>query len=118
MRCGAMRLALQCLHTRARSLGRGLGARRRAVTALIIPFSALARFARCLSLARRRQLDTGSPRFGQADRDRLLGRSPAVLAFADVMHLLADKLARLRGGGLAFAFIAPRSLDRFLFGHR
>src|SRR5690349_13259714 len=41
---------------------------------------------------RRRQLHARSPRLREADRDRLLRRSRAVLPLADVVHLLADEL--------------------------
>jgi hypothetical protein len=40
-----------------------------------------------------------------------------VLAFADVVHLLADELARLRGFRLSFARVLVRSLDGIPFLH-
>jgi len=57
----------------------------------------------------RGQGDPGLPRFRQADRDRLLRRSRAVLALADVMNLLANELARLRRGSLATLPVPSRS---------
>src|SRR5262249_28470230 len=57
------------------------------------------------------------PRFGQSDRDRLLRRSCAVLAFAHVMDLFAHELAGLGGGTLALTTIAPGSLERSLLRH-
>ncbi|HEX7842760.1 MAG TPA: hypothetical protein VF469_35045, partial [Kofleriaceae bacterium] len=52
--------------------------------------------------ARRAQRNTGAARLRQTDRDRLLGRSRTVLAFPDVVHLLADELSR-RGRGASSA---------------
>jgi hypothetical protein len=40
-----------------------------------------------------------------------------VLAFANVMHLLADELSGLRARGLSFALVLLGSLDCFLIGH-
>src|SRR5687767_10633518 len=48
-----------------------------------------------------RQLHARLPRLRQTDRDRLLRRPRAVLAFTNVMDLLAHELARLRAGRLA-----------------
>src|SRR5262245_38157869 len=52
------------------------------------------------------QLHTGAPRLRQPDCDRLLRRTRAVLAFADVMDLFAHELAGLRRGRLALPFVA------------
>jgi hypothetical protein len=38
-----------------------------------------------------------------------------VLAFPNVFHLFAHKLARLSAGRFALAFIFSRSFDRFFF---
>src|SRR5689334_17899301 len=65
----------------------------------------------------RRQMDAGSPRFRQADGDRLLGRASAMLALANVLDFLAYEFARLRRRRLALAFIAFGPLECFLFGH-
>ena len=40
-----------------------------------------------------------------------------MLAFADVMHLLADELARLGRGCLAGALVGACALNGFLLGH-
>src|SRR5437667_457979 len=56
-------------------------------------------------------------RLGQADRDGLFGGSRAVLAFADVVHFLADKFTGLGRWGLAFAFIPGGAFERFFLGH-
>src|ERR1700675_1832138 len=58
-----------------------------------------------------------APLFAQADRDGLFRFLRAVLAFADVMDLLADEFALLGAGGLAFSAVLPRALQDFLFGH-
>jgi hypothetical protein len=64
-----------------------------------------------------RQLDAGAPRFGQADGDRLLRRSRAVLAFANMPHFFADELTRLSRRGFAFHSVAARATDDFAFRH-
>src|SRR5438552_1511976 len=87
------------------------------MTALVGALGALAGFLARFSLFRRRKIDTGAARLGQSNRDRLLCRSGAVLAFADVVHLLADELARLGGGGFAFALVASGAFEGFFFGH-
>jgi hypothetical protein len=69
------------------------------------------------SLLRRLELHAGAPRLGEADRDRLLGRSRPVLAFTDVVHLPAHELAGLRGWSLSLALVLFRAFDRFLLGH-
>ena len=55
--------------------------------------------------------------FGQTNGDRLLWRSGAVFAFADVFHFFAHKFARLSGRRLAFAIIFPRAFNYFFFWH-
>src|SRR5947199_10055405 len=40
-----------------------------------------------------------------------------MLAFADVMHLFADKLSCLRAGRFSFLFILLCAFQSFLFGH-
>src|SRR5262249_10900435 len=65
---------------------------------------------------RRRQRHAGAARLRQADGDRLLRRSRAVFALANVMDLLADELTRLRARRLPLPFVAPRPLDRLLLG--
>jgi len=70
------------------------------------------------AFARRWQIDTGTPRLRQADRDGLLGRASAVLALADVVHFLVDEFAGLCARRLAFALVAPGALDGLSFWHR
>ena len=74
-------------------------------------------YLRKSSLTRRRKIYPGPARFGQANRDRLLRRSRAVLAFANVFHLLTHKFTRLRARRFAFSFVFFRSFDRLLFRH-
>src|ERR1044071_9408896 len=76
-----------------------------------------ARSAAGCSPARRRQLHPGASRFGKPNRDRLFRAACAVLAFADVVHLFADKLARLRAGRFAFAAVPFSASQCFLFWH-
>jgi len=40
-----------------------------------------------------------------------------MLAFTDVMHLLADEFARLRARRLAGTLVCTGAFDRFLLGH-
>src|SRR5438034_119625 len=65
----------------------------------------------------RAQLHAGAARLGEPDRDRLLGRARPVLAFANVVHLLADEFPRLRAGGFSGALVLARPLDGSLFRH-
>jgi hypothetical protein len=67
----------------------------RPVAGCRIPFGLLARGLRRSVLIRRRQVDARAACLGQADRDRLLRRARTVLAFADVLDLLAHELAGL-----------------------
>src|SRR5215471_8369571 len=73
---------------------------------------------RRLAFLRRRKVDTGAPRFRQADRDGLLGRTSAVLSLADVIHFLVDEFAGLCARRLAFSLVAPGAFDGLSFGHR
>jgi hypothetical protein len=69
--------------------------------------------------ARRRswQLHTRASSLGETDRDGLLRRGCAVLALADVVHLLANELTCLRTRRLALTLVATRTPQRFLFRH-
>jgi hypothetical protein len=100
-----------------RPLRRGFGLGRGPVPAGIGSRCAFARpFAR-LALLWWRQIHAGPPRFRQADGYGLLGGPGPVLAFANVVNLLANKLAGLRGRRLAFALVLPRSLDGLFLWH-
>src|SRR5204862_4530941 len=70
---------------------------------------------RALALSGERH--AGAAGLGKADGDRLLGRARAVLAFPDVLELLANELARDGARGLAGAGFSPRALERAFFGH-
>src|SRR6185437_4702660 len=48
------------------------------------------------ALLRRLERDAGATRLRQPDRDRLPRRAGAMLAAADLLHLLADEFAGLR----------------------
>src|SRR5439155_567808 len=98
---GAPRLALEPLLHRARA------ARGRLVPRLL-------RGLLAASIGKRH---ARAARLGQADRDRLLGASRAVLSFADVVHLLLHELARRRARALTFAKIALCAPDGALFWH-
>src|SRR5438067_9027438 len=69
------------------------------------------------SLLRRGKLDAGTAGLREADRDRLLRRPCAVLAFANVFDLLAHKFASLCGSRFSFPFVLPYALDCFLLRH-
>jgi len=87
------------------------------------PSTALCEIALCLALCSlraafwRRQIYSGPSRLGQTNGDRLLWRSGAVLAFPDVFHFFAHKLARLSAGRFAFALILARSFNCFFIWH-
>jgi len=70
-----------------------------------------------LPLLRRFQLYACPPRLRQANRDRLLSGTRAVLALTNVFHLLPDKLARLRRRSFSFARVLAGALYGSLFGH-
>ena len=72
---------------------------------------------RRLGLTRGAQLDARAARLRQADRDRLLRRSRAMLAFTDVVDLLADELAGLRRGRLALPLVPACPLDSLFLRH-
>lgn len=110
--------ALQGVLNCARPLRRRLSLRRRAMSAGIGPLSALPRPLARLPLFRRRQIDTGPPRFGQSNRNRLLRRSRAVFPFANVLDLLANKLAGLRAGRFSLALISRHTLQGLLLRHK
>jgi hypothetical protein len=101
VRGGAARLAPQRLRDGARPTGGRPGLRARHLSAV----------------GRRPQLDAGAPRLGETDRDRLLRRSGAVLAFTDVTDLLAHELARLGARALSFAGLPARAFDGAFLGH-
>jgi hypothetical protein len=58
-----------------------------------------------LPALRRRQFYTRAARFRQPDCDRLLGRTRAVFALANMFHFFAHEFTGLRGWRLAFAFV-------------
>src|SRR5438105_2316059 len=71
---------------------------------------ALARALRSFAFFRRLQVHARSARLRQSDGNGLLRRARSMFAAADVMHLLAHELARLRARRLSLALIATRSL--------
>src|SRR6185436_14449317 len=107
-----VRLALQRFLRGARALRRGLlaGVLQRALRALSRLLGGLAFF-------RRRQFHAGATRLLQSDGDRLFRAPRAVLAFADVLDLLAHELAGLRGRRLALALVLSRPADGFFLRH-
>src|SRR6267378_5409443 len=111
----APRLALQraLRGSRATRGGRALAV----LTGAVRRDGAAARSRRRAPLLRRRQLDAGPARLGEADGDGLLGRARAVLALTHVVDLLAHELAGLRGGTLALAAVASGPFERSLLRH-
>src|SRR5687768_14086583 len=57
------------------------------------------------------------PRLGESDGDRLLGRSRSMLAFTNVVELLANELAGLGARCFALALGLARPLDGLLLWH-
>src|SRR5262249_35593204 len=86
-------------------------------SSLELPFRAPAGALRGTPALGRPELHAGPACLRQPDRDRLLGRPSAVLALADVVHLLANELACLRGRCLTLAPISLGALDGFLLRH-
>jgi hypothetical protein len=58
-----------------------------------------------------RQFHAGATRFRQPDGDRLLWRTRAVFALADVFYFFAHEFTGLRRWRLAFAFVFARPFD-------
>ena len=55
--------------------------------------------------------------FGKTDRNRLLARASAMLAFTDVIHFFSYKFSGLCAGGFAFACIFSGAFQRTFFRH-
>ena len=115
MRSRAARLLAQRRFGGTRAFPRGAAALR-AFREIALGFSPGR--TRRSAFRRRRQLYAGASRLGQTNRDRLLCIARTVLAFADVMHLLAHKLAGLGRSGFTFGRIAMRAFDRRSFRHK
>src|SRR5690348_8492550 len=81
------------------------------------PLGAAPRLRLRRALLRRGERHARAARLGQPDRDRLLRALRTVLAFADVVHLLADEFSRLRARRLAFPAILRGALQRGLLWH-
>src|SRR3954470_7927287 len=112
MRGSAAPFPLQCAHRRARALRTGFGPCRRTMAASVGTLRALPRFRRRCAFARRLQINARASCLREPDRNGLLRRARAMLAFADMVDLLANELACLRAGSFAFASIATRPLQR------
>jgi hypothetical protein len=69
--------------------------RRCSLAARKITRSLLARRRRYFARGGRRQINSRAPRLRQADGDGLFGRASPVNSFADVIHLLLNKLTGL-----------------------
>src|SRR5207302_8450595 len=65
----------------------------------------------------RSELDAGAARFGKPNGDSLLRRARSVLALADVVHLLANKFARLRAGRFSLALLLVCAFQGLLLWH-
>jgi hypothetical protein len=74
-------------------------------------------FRPCFATLRRRQFYSRPPRLREADSNGLLWRARAVLAFSNMFHFFAHKLARLRAGRLTFTSVLVRAFDCVLFWH-
>jgi hypothetical protein len=72
------------------------------VPGLVVAGLALPGLSRRLVASLRRKIDAGAARLGQADGNRLLGGSRAVLSLSDVLDFLSHKFSGLRARRLAF----------------
>src|SRR5262245_50334536 len=118
LRCRPTALSLQRLQHCAPTPA---GARSRlapALPRLERALGGLASALRSLASGGRFEWNARAPRFREPDRDRLLGRFRAVLALADVVHLLSHELASRRRGPLALAEVFHRALHRLSLRHR
>jgi hypothetical protein len=70
---------------------------------------------RCTAFARLWQFYACAASFRKSDGDGLFRVDRAVLPFANVVHLFADKFAGLGAGRFAFFFISVGSINSFLF---
>jgi hypothetical protein len=66
---------------------------------------------------RSRQFHTRASSFRKSDRDCLFRVRRAVLSFANVVHLFADKFAGLSARRFAFFFVSLGAFNYFLFRH-
>jgi len=68
-------------------------------------------------LARRAQFHACSTGLRQSNGNRLFGRTRPMLAFPNMMHLLANKFSRLCRRRFSLACVLARSIDRSLLRH-
>src|SRR6185437_10659788 len=116
LRRGRMTFALQRLAAGARALG-GSALRGRFLRGGFFRRRLLAALRLLRRLAFLRNVHAGAARLRQPDRDRLFGRTRAMLALTYVVDFLAHELASLGAGGFAFALVLLRTRDRFLVRH-
>jgi hypothetical protein len=70
-----------------------------------------------LAHCRRRKADAGTPGFGKADGDGLPRRADPVIAFPNMVYLLAHKFPGLGGRGFSEATIPVGACSGARFGH-
>src|SRR4029450_9233028 len=117
VRCGKMSFALKRVLNGPRAFGRRFAFRRRAVPSGVGPLRALARPLRSLALLWRFQIDAGPTCFGKPNCDGLLCRASPMFSLANMVNLLAHKLACLGAGRFSFPLVLLRACDGFLFWH-
>src|SRR6266850_4751008 len=83
----------------------------------VAPYYAVARRRRIVPCRCLVRAAVRAARLRHADRNRLLRRASAMLPLTNVMHLLADELAGLRGCRLAGALVGAGAPQRLFFGH-
>jgi hypothetical protein len=114
MRSGGARLALERFPDRPGTPRVGLGFPR---SLLQVTFGLLDHALRGAPFLWRGQFHARTTRLRQSNGYGLFGGSGAVFALADVLHLFADKFARLSGSRFTFASIFSRSFNRLSFRH-
>src|SRR5437867_13196286 len=110
-------LTLQRLRDGAGALARRRPGLALALANLVGALGGLAGALRCLALAGRLEGHARAPGLRKTDGNRLLCGLGTMLAFADVVHLFPNKLARRRGRPLPLAEVFLRALQSLLLWH-
>ena len=117
VRRSGMSLPLECVLRCPRAFGRRLSLGGLALSAAPSPFRAAACAFRRFAFGGRRQVNARASRLRKAYGNRLLRRAGAMFPFANMVDLLADKLAGLRRSRFALTFVASGPSNCVLVWH-